>query len=113
MLEKGVMLTAACGVLAVAGLGAGVAVAKPAADCQPFAGRPCLFPFPSNLFTRRDRTSHTGLRVKLPATAMPRNTKGSRIGVREYNRNDGFSPGSALVLHIPGLDNQRALRRTG
>jgi hypothetical protein len=113
MLKKGLMLTAACGVLAVAGLGAGVAVAKPAADCQPFAGRPCLFPFPSNLFTRRDRTSHTGLRVKLPATAMPRNTKGSRIGVREYNRNDGFSPGSALVLHIPGLDNQRALRRTG
>ena len=26
----------------------------PAADCQPFAGRPCLLPFPNNLFTRPD-----------------------------------------------------------
>jgi hypothetical protein len=86
--------------------------AKPAAQCQPFAKRPCAFPFPSNLFTRRDRTSHTGLRVKLPGGAMPRNTGGVRIGVGPFDRNDGFSPGSVIVLHIPGLDNARALQRT-
>ena len=33
----------------------------PAADCQPFSGAPCLLPFPSNLFTRPDKTSATGV----------------------------------------------------
>jgi hypothetical protein len=91
---------------------AATASAKPAADCQPFAGRPCLFPFPDDLFTRRDKTSHTGLRVKLPAAGMPRNIKGVRIATGPYDRNDGFSPGSVILLHIPGLDNARAVKRT-
>lgn len=26
--------------------------AVPAVDCQPFAGTPCLLPFPNNLFTQ-------------------------------------------------------------
>ncbi len=96
------------------GVGAPTALAKaPAADCQPYSGRPCLFPFPDNRLTRRDRASHTGLRVNLPAAAMPVNTKGIRVQVAPYDRSDGFSPGSAIVVHVPGLDNARALRRTG
>jgi len=43
---------------------------------------------------------------------MPVNTAGVRIGTAEYDRNDGFAPGSDVVLHIPGLDNSRALERT-
>ncbi|MGI8506146.1 MAG: hypothetical protein ACR2MK_04960, partial [Solirubrobacteraceae bacterium] len=90
-----------------------VASGRPAADCQPFSGPTCLFPFPDNRFTRRDSSSHTGVRVHLPASAMPSNTAGQRIAIGPYDRNDGFSPGSAIVLHVPGLDNQRALIRTG
>ncbi len=53
---------------ATAAFGAGAAAAaKPAADCQPYSGRPCLFPFPDNRFTRPDKHSVTGVRVKLPA----------------------------------------------
>src|SRR5260221_8875402 len=52
------------------------AATKPAADCQPFSGSPCLLPFPNNLFTRRDRSSATGVRVRLPAGAMPTNSQG-------------------------------------
>jgi hypothetical protein len=89
------------------------AAATPGADCQPFGASPCLFPFPNNLFTRRDRSTPTRLRVNLPADAMPVNTQGVAIGVGEYDRNDGFSPGSALVLHIPGLDNPQAFTHTG
>ena len=92
---------------------AAAAAAKPAADCQPYSGRPCLFPFPDNRFTRADKHSVTGRRVNLPAKAMPANTAGQRITVGPYNRNDGFSPGSAIVLHVQGLDNQRAMNRTG
>ena len=87
--------------------------ARPAADCQPYSGRPCLFPFPDNRLTRRDKTSRTGVRLNLPQNAMPVNTNGARIAVAPYDHNDGFSPGSAIVLHIPGLDNQAALTRTG
>ena len=36
---------------------------------------------------------------------MPTNTEGSQIKVKEYNRNDGFSPGSDIVVRVPGLDN--------
>ena len=92
--------------------GAGPAGAA-AADCQPYAQKPCLLPFPSNLFTKRDKSSVTGLRVHLPAGAMPVNSKGSRVGVAPYDRNDGFSPGSAIIVHIRGLDNAKAFSRTG
>ncbi len=82
----------------------------PAADCQPFSRTPCLLPFPSNLFTRRDRSTPTGLRVRLPANAMPVNTRGQRIGVAQYDRNDGFSPGSAMIVHVPGSGQRYGVR---
>ncbi len=89
------------------------AAAKPAADCQPYGKSQCLLPFPNNLFTTRDGSTPTGLRVHLPAKAMPVNTKGQRISVAQYDRNDGFSPGSAVIVHVPGLDNAAAFTRTG
>jgi hypothetical protein len=89
------------------------AVATHAADCQPYAKTTCLLPFPNNLFTERDRSTPTGLRVRLAANAMPVNTKGQRIAVGELNRNDGFSPGSSVIVHVAGLDNARAFERTG
>ena len=85
----------------------------PAADCQPFGGRPCLLPFPNNLYTRADRSSQTGLRLNLPAGAMPVNASGQRESVAPFDRADGFSPGSAAILHVPGLDTAQAFARTG
>jgi hypothetical protein len=89
------------------------AAAAPAADCQPFSSTPCLLPFPNNLFTRPDKTSATGLRLNLPAKAMPVDKNGVAISPAPYDRNDGFSPGSAIVLHVNGLDNAAALQKTG
>ena len=34
------------------------------------------------------------------------------IAVGEYDRNDGFSPGSTVIVHVPGLDNAAAFQRT-
>jgi hypothetical protein len=106
---------AAAGLLTVvlAATAAATRSAAPAADCQPFAQSPCLLPFPNNLFTVPDRTATTGLRVHLPASAMPMSTKAQRISVADYNRNDGFSPGSAVIVRVPGLDNAKAFQRTG
>jgi hypothetical protein len=112
--KRTVLAATAAGALATvaAGGAATAAAARPAADCAPYSHPPCLLPFPNNLFTRPDRTTPTGLRIHLPANAMPANDKGRAIGVAQYNRNDGFSPGSALVVHVPGLDNAAALART-
>jgi hypothetical protein len=88
------------------------ASAAPGASCQPFASKPCLLPFPNNLYTVKDPSSVTGRRVHLPREAMPVNTEGSRVRVGPYNRNDGFSPGSAIVARVPGLDNPAALAQT-
>ena len=67
--------------LVAAGLAASASAgaATPAADCHPFAKKPCLLPFPNNLFTKRDPSSPTGLRVYLPQRAMPTNAQGSQV----------------------------------
>ncbi|HEY2159954.1 MAG TPA: hypothetical protein VGH24_01485 [Solirubrobacteraceae bacterium] len=108
----GLLISGALAVSLISSAGA-ASPAKPAADCQPFASTPCLLPFPNNLFTKHDSSSPTGLRVHLPAAAMPTNSKGQQIGTAEYDRNDGFSPGSAMIVHVPGLDNAAAFARTG
>ncbi len=85
--------------------------AAPAADCQPFS-QPCLLPFPNNLFTKSDPTSATGVRVDLPQAAMPTNANGVQVSVAPYDRNDGFSPGSSIIIRVPGLDNPAAFDQT-
>jgi hypothetical protein len=69
----------------------------------------CLYPFPNDRFTVRDRSTETGRRVQFATESMPRNAAGVPIDPTEWNRNDGFSPGSAILTHVPGLD----LERTG
>jgi hypothetical protein len=113
LLVAGITAAFLLGSNAAATTSASRAAAVPAADCQPFATAPCLLPFPSNRFTRPDHATPTGLRVHLPAGAMPVNAHGQRISVAEYDRNDGFSPGSTVIVHVAGLDNPQALARTG
>jgi hypothetical protein len=84
----------------------------PGADCQPYATAPCLLPFPDNRLAKADPTTPTGLRVHLPEAAMPVNRSGERIDVAAYDRSDGFSPGSTVIVHVPGLDNAAAFQRT-
>ena len=44
---------------------------------------------------------------------MPVNASGQRESVAPFDRADGFSPGSAAILHVPGLDTAQAFARTG
>jgi hypothetical protein len=101
------------GALVAAGLTAApAAFAAPGADCQPFSSTTCLLPFPNNLYTVKDNSTPTGVRVHLPAAAMPKNKANVAIAPQEYNRNDGFSPGSDIVVRVPGLDNPAAMAKT-
>ncbi|GAC1574871.1 MAG: hypothetical protein NVS3B18_08500 [Candidatus Dormibacteria bacterium] len=110
--RNGARLTIAA-VLVSAVLTSHAQAARPAAACQPYSRAVCLFPFPDNRFTRSDPRSRTGLRVRLPAAAMPVNVHGARITTAPYDRADGFSPGSAIVLHVPGLDTGAAMAKSG
>ncbi|MFF5295883.1 hypothetical protein [Paractinoplanes globisporus] len=65
---------------------------------------PGLLPFPSDRFTVPDRSSATGRRVHFPADALPANVAGKHIDPAEWNRQDGFSPGTPILVHVPGLD---------
>jgi hypothetical protein len=82
--------------------------------CQPYTSTPCLFPFPDNRMTKAARGSVTGLQLNLPQGAMPVNNSVPpvQISTAPYDQNDGFSPGSAILLHISQLDTQAALTKT-
>ena len=74
------------------------------AICDPLGGERCYLPFPNNYFTVPSGATDTGRRVDLDRAALPANTAGVHIDPAELNRNDGFSPGSALVVQLPGVD---------
>jgi hypothetical protein len=67
-------------------------------------GLECLLPFPSDALTVEDSTTPTGRRVNLATASMPANAEGVNIDVARQNRNDGFSPGSAALVLLPGID---------
>src|SRR5207244_5901261 len=64
----------------------------------------CRHPFPNDYFPKADPTTDTGRRVNLALAAMPRNAAEKPIDPTDYNRSDGFSPGAAIVLRVPGVD---------
>ena len=72
----------------------------------------CLQPFPNNLYLEKDAETETGYRVNFDPKSMLSNAAGIGIDPTDFNRNDGFSPGQAITLHIPGLDTQAAFGRS-
>ncbi|HEV3473953.1 MAG TPA: hypothetical protein VG602_01100 [Actinomycetota bacterium] len=79
--------------------------------CDPLDPSVCLFPFPNDHFTVADPSTPTGRRVAFHPLAMPRGGtevteggEGKPIDPTEWNRNDGFSPGSMVLTYVPGID---------
>ena len=80
------------------------ALSNTAAGCDPLDPRACLLPFPSNAYTVADPATDTRLRVSMAPRSAGANAKGVYIDLTEWNRNDGFSPNSTLLTHVPGID---------
>ncbi|MFI8859872.1 hypothetical protein [Streptomyces prasinus] len=97
---------AAGGVLTppAAASGPGPGGAAAARACDPIAPTECLLPFPNDWFTRADPRSETGRRVAFTTDTLPRPASGIPVSPTAWNRSDGFSPGSAVIAHVPGLD---------
>ena len=71
-----------------------------------------LLPFPNDSFTKKDKSTPTGLRLNFKKSQMPRNAKGVAIDPKPFAAFDGFSPGSAILVKVPGIDTDKALART-
>ena len=92
---------------AATALGAADAAALTAAvgdgTCDELDTTRCLLPFPSDKFTKASTETDTGRLVHLPAGQLP-NADGKPLDVTEWNRNDGFSPGTPMLVSAPGVD---------
>jgi hypothetical protein len=74
-----------------------------AEGCEILDTRSCLLPFPSDAYTVEDTASPTGRFVDLPEGLLA-NADGVPLDPTEWNRNDGFSPSTPILVHVPGLD---------
>jgi hypothetical protein len=83
------------------------AIAETGDGCDPIDPAACLLPFPNDWYTVADGGTPTGRRVRLRTTI--KNALGVPVAPGEWNRADGFSPGSMLLSRVPGID----LARTG
>src|SRR5438132_9140307 len=103
-------------VLIMSASATGTALADPvqeaAAVCDPIDQSDCLLPWPNNYFTTADASTATGLRLNVNPLATPRNAGGTAIDPTDWNRLDGFSPGSQIVTHVAGMDNPQAFTKT-
>jgi hypothetical protein len=75
--------------------------------CDPLDPAHCMLPFPSDHFTVADGGAATGRRVNFSPLALPTNVAGKPWDPTEWNRNDGFSPGTPILTRVPGLDLKR------
>ena len=66
--------------------------------------RHCLLPFPNDTFTVEDETMDSGRRLNLVRESMIQNVADVYVETEFINGNDGWSPGSAPAVYIPGLD---------
>ena len=78
------------------------AVAKCDALVTTPVGHDCLLPWPNNAFTKTASTP-TGRLININPTATPLNKSSVHIATKYQNQNDGFSPGSVVMINIPNL----------
>ncbi|HEX9712366.1 MAG TPA: hypothetical protein VGB52_07435 [Actinomycetota bacterium] len=111
-MRRGPLLLALVFVLPVSLLPASPAgPVEDAIGCDPLDTARCLLPWPNDYFATTSETD-TGKRLNLNPAQMPRNIAGVPIDPTDYNRNDGFSPGSLIVTKVPGLDTPEAFANT-
>ncbi len=73
----------------------------------------CMLPFPDNYNTVADPTSATGLRVDFKSEGMPANAEHEHIEAEPYDAADGFSPGSVILVKIPGIQTAADVHAMG
>lgn len=70
-------------------------------ECNPLVGNDCMSGYPSNFWLKDDPATKTGHRLDLNTAKMPVNSDKVQVDVAEWNRRDGFSPNSPILLLFP------------
>jgi hypothetical protein len=73
----------------------------------------CMLPFPDDYYTSSDPASATGRRIDFRTEGMPTNVFGTHIEAAPYNAADGFSPGSVILVKVPGIETKADVTATG
>ena len=76
------------------------AAPRPSDRCDFFDKAVCLYPWPNDYFRHKGR-------VDISPKSMPADRDGNHIDPAMWNRNDGFSPGQAILTRVKGLDLAR------
>jgi hypothetical protein len=77
----------------------------PTADrCEFLDPAHCGLMWPSNHLTVADSNTDTGRRLNLQSASVATPIGGAPFDPTEFNRNDGFSPGTAILTQVPGID---------
>ena len=63
----------------------------------------CALPFPSNVYTVPDDSTPTGRRLNFRFDAIPMGYYGPGAAPDPWNTLDGFSPGTKILAHFPGV----------
>jgi hypothetical protein len=70
----------------------------------------CMLPFPDNYYTVADPESATGVQVHFTEQGTPTNVEGKHVQPTPYGESDGFSPGSVILLKVPGIETVADVR---
>lgn len=72
-------------------------------ECENLEPTHCAMPYPSSHFLRADPTTETGFRVAVPDSVFPLNNRRDPHAASDpWNRFDGFSPLTSLVVGFRG-----------
>ena len=58
-----------------------------------------------------DADTETGLRVNMTLATLPAPNTGTELDASVWNYADGFSPGAAILVHLPGASDEIVVRR--
>ncbi len=78
------------------------AVTPPPTRCDPLTPSYCGFPYPNDYWSVADPDTSSGRRLALPADIFPVTVTGQVSETDAVNEMDGFSPGIAAMVHLPG-----------
>jgi hypothetical protein len=73
----------------------------------------CMLPFPDDYYTVADPSSATGRRVHFNTESTPTNVEGKHVEAGPYDEADGFSPGSVILVKVPGIETTADVAATG
>ena len=62
-----------------------------------------MLPFPNDYYTVSTTSTPTGRRIDFPPGAFPSAADAGTVEVAPWEHNDGFSPGSTILIHVPGI----------